>query len=202
MVRPKIPLISERDVVRHALTILDEEGMEALSIRRLGKELNVNGASLYHHFADKDDILIAVGRAVLREIKVRPPGDDPIAWLIDTAKRQRRVFLDHPNAIPLLSRGYLRTTSLPGYQVGQEQVAKLPISRSGQQLLLRSIEALTVGDVIVALMPDDPSQARSPEVAAELAEQARGAAMERGFEAALRGTIDGVLERYPARAAS
>src|SRR4051794_39580716 len=89
MVRPKTPLISEREVVRHALAILDAEGMEALSIRRLGKELNVNGASLYHHFANKDDILMAVGRAVLRDIKVRPPGDDPIAWIVDAAKRQR-----------------------------------------------------------------------------------------------------------------
>ena len=46
--------------------------MHALSIRRLGAELHVNGASLYHHFANKDEILQAVGRAVLAEIEVPP----------------------------------------------------------------------------------------------------------------------------------
>ena len=58
MGRPKQALISRRKTLEVALRIIDEEGLEELSIRRLGKELNVRGISLYHHFKSKADILV------------------------------------------------------------------------------------------------------------------------------------------------
>jgi TetR/AcrR family tetracycline transcriptional repressor len=194
--RPKVPLIAKRAVINQALAILDAEGMEALSIRRLGADLNVNGASLYHHFSNKDEILMAVGRAVLREVALASSVDDPMGWLLEASKRQRRVLLNHPNVIPLLSRGYLRTTKLPAYQTSREMLANLGISETGQAVLLEAIEAFTVGNVIVGLMPEEPVNDDGDEQAQKAAARARSRTAERYFETTLRGLIESAVVRY------
>jgi AcrR family transcriptional regulator len=48
MVRPIVPLISRQGAVHAALGIIDARGLSGLSIRALGAELGVNGASLYY----------------------------------------------------------------------------------------------------------------------------------------------------------
>jgi AcrR family transcriptional regulator len=195
--RPKIPLISKREVVAKALEILDAEGMEALSIRRLGTELNINGASLYHHFANKDEILIAVARAVIREMSVPPVGDDPIEWIVHISRSQRRVLLKHPQAIPLLSRGYLRITTLPAYETTTTLLASIGMSKAGLRVLLEAIEALIVGNVIVALMPTTPEPGDNGTIeSSRAAARARTPRAEEAFEVCLRAMIDGVREQY------
>jgi len=61
--RPKIPLISKRAALQAALDIIDTEGIDALSIRYLAEKLGVNGASLYHHFQNKDEIVVGAATA-------------------------------------------------------------------------------------------------------------------------------------------
>src|SRR2546425_13303969 len=78
MARPKTPLISRRKTLEVALEIIDGEGLDAFSIRRLATELDINGASLYHHFANKDEILAGVAELALAD--VRTPTDPDADW--------------------------------------------------------------------------------------------------------------------------
>ncbi|MFF4649276.1 TetR/AcrR family transcriptional regulator [Streptomyces sp. NPDC001380] len=68
MARPRRPLLSHDRIVAAALRLVDAEGLEALSTRRLAAELGVSGPSLYNHFATKDDLLDAVADAVVGEV--------------------------------------------------------------------------------------------------------------------------------------
>jgi len=103
MARPRTPLISRRAALEAALKIVDEEGLDALSIRRLGVALNVNGASLYHHFKNKNDILIGVTQLALEEVTA-PKSDTESwrSWLPTNAERTRQVLIAHPGLIPLM----------------------------------------------------------------------------------------------------
>ena len=65
MVRPKIPLISKEAAIAAALSIIDEHGVEKLSLRNLGSALGVHGMSLYH-FTWKDSILVVARHAPQR----------------------------------------------------------------------------------------------------------------------------------------
>lgn len=65
------PLSRER-VLAAAVALADAEGIEGLSMRRLGAELGVEAMSLYHYFAGKDEILAAMLDAVYDEIEVPP----------------------------------------------------------------------------------------------------------------------------------
>ena len=53
--QPRIPLTRDR-VLHAAIRIADEEGLDALTMRRLGQELDVQAMSLYNHVANKEDL--------------------------------------------------------------------------------------------------------------------------------------------------
>jgi AcrR family transcriptional regulator len=103
--RPKVPLISKRKVCEVALAIIDEEGIDALSIRRLARRLGVNGASLYHHFENKEDIV--VGAALLALSSVRTPetsSEDWRVWFLRNTQHLKAALEQHPDLIPALIR--------------------------------------------------------------------------------------------------
>jgi len=60
MARPRQALLTRERIITAAATIIDAEGLEAVSTRRLAAELGVQGPSLYHHFGNKEEILDAV----------------------------------------------------------------------------------------------------------------------------------------------
>jgi AcrR family transcriptional regulator len=66
---PRVPLSRER-VLRAAIELADDGGIEALSMRRLGQELGVEAMSLYNHVANKDDLLDGITNVVLSEIEL------------------------------------------------------------------------------------------------------------------------------------
>jgi len=72
---PRAPLSRER-VLHAAMTLVDEGGIEALSMRKLAQELGVEAMSLYNHVANKDDILDGIVDLVAREIELPANGVD------------------------------------------------------------------------------------------------------------------------------
>lgn len=105
MGRPTKALISRSATLKAALKIIDEEGLDSLSIRRLGRELNVQGISLYHHFHNKDAILAGVCELALSDVRTPNSADtDWREWLLMNAVEYRKALQAHPNLIPVLMR--------------------------------------------------------------------------------------------------
>ncbi|HEY5985389.1 MAG TPA: TetR family transcriptional regulator [Streptosporangiaceae bacterium] len=97
------PALSRQQVLRAALDYVDEHGLEALSMHKLGAALGVKAMSLYKHVADKDDLLDGIVGLLWEEIPAQPPaGDwrDGIRWL---AAALRDLVHRHPHAAPLLT---------------------------------------------------------------------------------------------------
>jgi AcrR family transcriptional regulator len=97
----RMPLSRER-VLRAAIALADRDGLDALTMRRLGQELGVEAMSLYNHVANKNDILDGIVDQVLGDIHVPPAGTH---WKV--AMRQRsisahEVLLAHPWAAMLI----------------------------------------------------------------------------------------------------
>src|SRR5262249_37871275 len=102
--RRKRTLTRDR-VVEAALELIDGDGLGALSMRRLGAALGVEGMALYTHVRDKDDLLDAVAVRVLDELELDFDRTRP--W----QERIRRTALAwaglqarHPRAFPLVYR--------------------------------------------------------------------------------------------------
>src|SRR5690349_22109423 len=64
---PRIPLSRDR-VLRAAVGIADEQGLGALTMRRLGEVVGAEAMSLYHHVSNKEDLLDGIAEYVVREI--------------------------------------------------------------------------------------------------------------------------------------
>lgn len=77
MVERREPLSRER-VLSTAMALADREGIDALSMRNLARELGVEAMSLYHYIEGKDDLLSAIGDKVKGEIEL--PASRPSEW--------------------------------------------------------------------------------------------------------------------------
>ncbi len=106
---PSPPPLDAGRIADTALALIDEHGLDALSMRRLGGELGVQGMALYRHFVNKDEILDAVRHLLVEEFAERlasaAPSDDWRQHLRTFAVCYREVALAHPNAFPLLATG-------------------------------------------------------------------------------------------------
>ena len=99
--QPRIPLSRHR-ALSAAVALADAEGIGSLTMRKLAQELGVEAMSLYHHVANKNDILDGMVDMVFGEIDL--PSDNT-AW--KTAMRQRATSLRaalarHPWAISIM----------------------------------------------------------------------------------------------------
>ena len=62
--------LSRERIVEEALALLDEEGEEALSMRRLAQRLGASTMSTYHHVSDKETLLDLVTDRVMSELRL------------------------------------------------------------------------------------------------------------------------------------
>lgn len=95
------PLTRER-IVAAALRIMDEEGLEAVTMRRVGRELGVEAMSLYNHVKDKEDVLDGVAEAVMGGFEWEPTSEDWVTEARGAANEWRRMLRSHPNVITVL----------------------------------------------------------------------------------------------------
>lgn len=102
-------MLSRERIVAAAGALVDAEGLEAVSTRRLAAELGVSGPSLYNHFRTKDAILEAVADAVSSQVDLSMFDEgDARDWrtaLHDWAVSYRAALADHPRLVPVLARG-------------------------------------------------------------------------------------------------
>jgi AcrR family transcriptional regulator len=168
--------ISRDAIVQAAIGLLDREGLDALSMRRLGDELGAGAASLYWHVGSKDGLLDLVLDEIIGENEV--PDADPARWqeqLKEVAREQRRISLRHPyvvrvsigripmgpNALRLSERvlAILRAGGLP---------PRLAVQ--GYLLLIATVNGFTVDETGVE---DGGAPDRDPAVLQQAADMAR-----------------------------
>lgn len=79
-------------MLRAAVELADEQGIDALSMRRLGERLGVEAMSLYNHVANKEDLLDGIVELVHAEVEPPVPGGDWKGELRRTAVSSYEVF--------------------------------------------------------------------------------------------------------------
>jgi AcrR family transcriptional regulator len=100
----RTPLSRER-VLRAAVVLADQGGIESLTMRRLGQELGVEAMSLYKHVSNKDDVLDGIVDLVLGDIDVPPSGTPWREAMRARAVSAHDVLLAHPwAALQIMSR--------------------------------------------------------------------------------------------------
>jgi len=127
---PRIPLSRDR-VLRAAVAIADSDGLESVTMRRIGEALGAEAMSLYYHVANKHDLFDGIVDVLMAELNESVDRDDgePGDW--KSAMRQRiltarQIMLRHPWAPRLLES---RTTMRPAVVLYHDRLVGL--MRSG-----------------------------------------------------------------------
>jgi AcrR family transcriptional regulator len=154
------PLSRER-IVKAALRMIDKDGLDGLSMRRLGQALGVEAMALYHHFASKGALLDAVLEELVTESKLPPRGSmPPIERLRQFARGHRQMALRHPNAFILIpSRRFNTERSFAQYEEVLEAFRDLGFDAALSARYFRSVGYFVSG----AGLADIASRARQPD---------------------------------------
>jgi AcrR family transcriptional regulator len=99
--RAPVPLSRER-VIEAALRIADAAGIDAVSMRRLGQELDVEAMSLYKHVANKEAILDALVDSVMAEVPVPDPNAPWRPAVRQAALDLHAALMRHPWAVSVM----------------------------------------------------------------------------------------------------
>ncbi|MCC9196412.1 TetR/AcrR family transcriptional regulator C-terminal domain-containing protein [Arthrobacter sp. zg-Y820] len=99
---PRKVRLSRELVLKTALELVDANGLEALSMRRLGQELGCDPMSLYRYAANRAALLDGVTEAVMNELSLSADDPDWQVQLRRIAHDLRLLALRHPNTVPLL----------------------------------------------------------------------------------------------------
>ena len=87
-----------------ALRLVDDEGLEALTMRHLAETIGVATMSLYSHVTTKEDLLLGVVNLATSQIALPDPDTPPWEALRRVTREFRHVSLRHPNLVPLIMR--------------------------------------------------------------------------------------------------
>jgi AcrR family transcriptional regulator len=204
MGRPSKALISRSATLKAALKIIDEEGLEKLSIRRLGAALNVQGISLYHHFKDKDEILAAVCELALANVRTPNTTDiDWREWLLNNALKFRETLRSHPNLVPVMMRRHPLRIGLKEHNATAGLLAVQGVPREAIMPLLETLEELALGSASYESAVHKDEHAESwKEFYPNLYHLSLKPALTRDeiFEMVARATIEAIMKGVESRA--
>ncbi|QIS15547.1 TetR/AcrR family transcriptional regulator [Nocardia arthritidis] len=161
------PRTSRAQILTAARQLIDRDGWEKLTIRRLAAEIGVGATTLYHHIRDKEDLLIQLLNHHIEQVEHPPLPDDPRDRIIATAIAMHDALADWPWAAEVLTTdgfvGLLDESAL--WMVESIIAAAADYGCTPEQAVdtFRSIWYYTVGEILVrAHSPRTPPAVDSP----------------------------------------
>ena len=185
--------LHKRDVVDAATAILDNYGIADLTMRRLGRELNVSPGALYWHFANKQQLLGAVADRILEPVHdVHGGWRDRVAGICG---RLRDALLSHTDGAELVSASFAAGES--------EAMARIlarigdAATDAGVQPAHAELAARTVVYYVLGFTADEQSRLQWDAAGAELPDEQSVLTDDAGarFGFGLRLLIDGIAAR-------
>ena len=185
--------LHKRDVVDAATAILDNYGIADLTMRRLGRELNVSPGALYWHFANKQQLLGAIADRILE-----PVGDAPGDWrdcVAGICGRLRDALLSHTDGAELVSASFAAGQS----EAMAQLLARLgdAAGDAGVQPAHAELAARTIVYYVLGFTADEQSRLQWDAAGAELPDEQSVLADDAGerFGFGLNLLVDGIAAR-------
>ena len=199
--------LDRRTVTEAALTLLDDVGLDGLSLRRLAQELAAQGPALYRHFASKQDLLRAMADAMFGSemaILERPPflRADWAGWLIARSHAVRRVMLSYRDGGRLKEHLHSPSDHWPGLELLLQMMEDAGFAVDSALYGIYTVGNHILGSVIAeqemqarqdlpADHPQDPSSPSSIAHGASL-RRSHGRDFDREFEDGLHLIVSGL----------
>ncbi len=156
--------LSRSLIAETAISLIDQEGLDKLSMRRLGRALEVEAMSLYNHVKNKSDLFDAVHETLLSPFEV-PQTEDWRQAVRQTCRSFMSLLRAHPGCIPLMAS---RSATTPGSLKVLEQcvglLMKAGFSPAESLMAFQSLFSLLLGHAIFHYQRRDPESFANPEL--------------------------------------
>ncbi|GIM91556.1 TetR/AcrR family transcriptional regulator C-terminal domain-containing protein [Paractinoplanes toevensis] len=135
--------LSREVLIETGLRLLDEVGLDGLSVRRLAAELGVQSPALYWHVKTKQELLDGMASAIITAAGMGPPrdGEPWQEWIRRRARAYRKSLLSHRDGARLITSARRAPGALAGFEGELAAMVRIGFSPA---LALRTI--MTVGD--------------------------------------------------------
>jgi AcrR family transcriptional regulator len=154
--RSRPPRLSRNAVVDAALAIVDAAGLQGLTIRALAQELGVPPMTLYAHFKTKNELLDLAFERLLQRLVPPECGSTWQAEFEDVCRHMRRVLLEHPHWIALLTRVSVPRSAMEIYHRLLSLMWRDGFYPEAAMFAFSSAMSLAIGSVLVERMMGHP----------------------------------------------
>jgi AcrR family transcriptional regulator len=147
------PLVLDRtSIARAAMQLVDNEGIEALNMRRLGAELGVGASALYRYVPDKQALLDLLVDRVYEEIEAPEITADWHQRVVAYCEVLRAALLRHPNLAPIVAcRPVMGDAGVGIFEVALAEVAELGFDAEAARRVVDVIVAFVMGHVLTEI---------------------------------------------------
>jgi TetR/AcrR family transcriptional regulator, tetracycline repressor protein len=149
--------LDRRRIVTEAIALLDADGLDGVTLRRLARRLGVQAPTLYWHIPNKAALVTAIAEEMLDQqfADLAPPEPDQRwqEWLAGLAGRLRRALLAHPDGARVISAAQLslRMAGISELAMSTLVARGLPLRRA--RLIVLAVERFTIGYVLEEQAP-------------------------------------------------
>lgn len=148
------PNVSQQRIIDAALDLLDEDGLNELSMRKLARRLDMQAPALYWHFKNKEVLIDYMAEAILRaefaELEPRRPDEAWQDWLITNGKRLRKAMKSHRDGARIVAGAHLypAVTLMRIFEVSMESLTSAGMDLQKANLLITTAVHFIFGNVI------------------------------------------------------
>ena len=189
------PGLTRQTLIEAGLKLLDEVGLDGLTVRRLAAELDVQSPALYWHFKTKQELLDGMADAIVRAPGMGPPdpGESWQGWLLRRGRAYRDSLLAHRDGARIVVQATSRSAET--IRDFEAELVKLVARGFTPWLALRAIASITHYVNGFVLQEQSSSAYVQPDLtqAPTLLEALRaGGTPQDAFEHGLRAMISGI----------
>jgi TetR/AcrR family transcriptional regulator, tetracycline repressor protein len=144
--------LDRQRIVAEAIALLDADGLEGVTLRKLAVRLGVRQPTLYWHLPNKAALITAIADAILEEelAGMAPPGPDERwqDWLIGLAERLRLALLAHPDGARVISASQLSVRMAAFSELAFSTLVARGVPLRQARLIVLAVEHFTVGHIL------------------------------------------------------
>jgi TetR/AcrR family transcriptional regulator, tetracycline repressor protein len=148
--------LTRERIVEAALDIMDREGLEAVTMRRVARALGVEAMSLYNHVEDKEDILDGICELAMRQFVFPEPSDDWEELARKAARAWRDLFRAHPSLIHLFAerrKPMQSADALRPMEFALEVIRRIGLTDQDAVQAFRAFGAYLQGSIMTEVSP-------------------------------------------------
>ncbi|MEU4162916.1 TetR/AcrR family transcriptional regulator C-terminal domain-containing protein [Actinoplanes sp. NPDC026670] len=149
--------LDRQRIVAEAVALLDAEGLDGVTTRKLAARLGVQSPTLYWHVPNKAALVTAIADAILGQEfgDLTPPAPDQPwpEWLSGLAGRLRRALLAHPDGARVVSAAQLSVTMSAISELAMSSLVARGVPLRQARVIVLTVERFTVGHVLEEQAP-------------------------------------------------